>query len=58
MFDFGWVRTHLGVVFDDVFGLFWVISWIFGKGEEIIKNLGIFEVHAAAKRSHAAAWPR
>ena len=33
-----WVMNHLGVVFDDAFGLFWVFDWISGKVDEIIKS--------------------
>ena len=41
MFGFGWVRTHLGVVFGDAFGVF---CWISGKRDEISKiwaNFGV-----------------
>ena len=31
MFGFGWVKTHLGVVFGDVYGLFWVFELDFWK---------------------------
>ena len=37
MFGFGWVRTHLGVVFRDVYGLFWVLELEFCKNGQ---NLG------------------
>ena len=33
-----WVMNHLGVVFDDAFGLFWVFGWISGKIDEISKS--------------------
>ena len=33
-----WVMNHLGVVFHDAFGLFWVFGWIFGKRDEINKS--------------------
>ena len=48
MFGFGWVRTHLGVVFDDAFGLFWVFVWISGKRDEICKSGQILGSYAAA----------
>ena len=65
MFGFGWVRTHLGVVFGDAFGLFWG-SWLdFWKKEKNQQNLGNFrgltprckDPHAAVL-VHVAAWPR
>ena len=31
MFDFGWIRTHLRVVFGDIYGLFWVQELDFWK---------------------------
>ena len=31
MIGFSRVRTHLGVVFDDTFGVFEVFGWIYGK---------------------------
>ena len=37
MFGFGWVRTHLGVVFGDAFGVFEVFGCIFGKMDEMSK---------------------
>ena len=37
MFSFGVVRTHLGVVFNDAFGIFVGFGWIYGKIEEIRK---------------------
>ena len=37
MFGFGEVRTHLGVVFNDAFGLFEVFGWISEKMDEIRK---------------------
>ena len=42
MFGFGWVRTHLGVVFGDTFGVFEVFGKISGKMKEMSKNLGKF----------------
>ena len=30
--------NHLGVIFDDAFGLFWVFGWISGKMDEISKS--------------------
>ena len=39
MFGFGWVRTHLGVVFGEAFGLFWSFGLISGKRDEIRENL-------------------
>ena len=44
MFGVGWVRTHLGVVFGDAFGLFW--GFLVGFLEKGTKsaNLGSFEV--------------
>ena len=44
MFGFGWVRTHLGVVFGDAFGLFWGFGWIYGKSDEISKIWANFRV--------------
>ena len=38
MFGFGWVRTHLGVVFSEAFGLLWVFGWISEKNDEISKS--------------------
>ena len=32
-----WVMNHLGVVFGDTFGLFWVFGWISGKMDKISK---------------------
>ena len=37
MFGFGEVRTHLGVVFSDAFGIFEGLGWISEKIEEIRK---------------------
>ena len=37
MFGFGWVRTHLGVVFGDAFGVFKVFGWISRKMGEMSK---------------------
>ena len=37
MFGFGWVRTRLGVVFGDSFGLFLGFGCIYGKMDEIKK---------------------
>ena len=31
MFDFGWIRTHLRVVFGDIYELFWVQELNFWK---------------------------
>ena len=42
MFGFDWVRTHLGVVFGDAFGLFlgfWLYFWKNGRNQQ---NLGNF----------------
>ena len=50
MFELDWVRTHLGVVFGDVFGLFWVISWISERGTKISKNLGKIEGLTSRRR--------
>ena len=36
-----WVMNHLGVVFGDAFGLFWVFGWIYGKMTKLA-NLGNF----------------
>ena len=47
MFDFGWVRIHLEVVFGDAFGLFWVFGWISGKRDEISKSRQISGSYAA-----------
>ena len=33
-----WVMNHLGVVFDDAFGLFWVFGWISKKRDEISQS--------------------
>ena len=38
MFGFGWVRTHLGVVFGDAFGFFLGFWMDFGKRDEISKS--------------------
>ena len=38
MFGFGWVRTHLGVVFGCAFGLCWVFGWISRTMDEISKS--------------------
>ena len=40
MFGFGWVRTHLGVVFGDVYGFFWVFELDFWKNGPNEQNLG------------------
>ena len=56
MFGFGWVRTHLGVVFGDAFGLFWgfwLDLWKCGQNE---KNLGNFGSPTLRRRDpHAVA---
>ena len=44
MFGFGWVRTHLGVVFGEAFGLFWNLGLIFGKKGRNQQNLAKFRV--------------
>ena len=38
MFGFGWVRTHLGVVFGVAFDYFGVFGWISGNRDEISKS--------------------
>ena len=38
MFGFGWVRTHLGVVFGDVFGLFWFLVEFMEKWKKAVKS--------------------
>ena len=43
MFGFGWVRTYLGVVFGNVFGLFWGFWLDFLKNGLNQQNLGNFE---------------
>ena len=40
MFGFGWVRTHLRVVFGDAFGLFW--GFLLGKNGRNEQNMGNF----------------
>ena len=40
MFDVCWVRTHLGVVFGDVFQVFGVFGWVSRKMDQMSKNLG------------------
>ena len=40
MFGFGWIRTHLGVVFGEAFGLFWSFGLISGKNGRDKQNLG------------------
>ena len=40
MFGFGWVRTHLRVVFREAFGLFWSFGLISGKNGRNKQNLG------------------
>ena len=44
MLGFGWVRTHLGVVFGDACGLFWGFYWISRKKDEINKIWAHFKV--------------
>ena len=44
MFGFGEVRTHLGVVFGDACGLFWVFSWIYEQRDEINKIWANYKV--------------
>ena len=39
MFGFGWVRTHLGVVFGDDFRLFWGF-WKNGLNPQNLGNFG------------------
>ena len=51
MFYFGWVRTHLRVVFGDVFGLFWVLSWISEKRNKNHQNLEICGVLCLSVRT-------
>ena len=44
MFGFGWVRTHLGVVFSDAFELlwgFWLDLWKKGRNQQIWENFGV-----------------
>ena len=43
-----WVMNHLGVVFSDAFGLFWVFGWISGKRDEIKKTGQFLRSYAAA----------
>ena len=44
------IRTQLGVVFGDVFGLFWVFSLISRKMDEISKNLGKLQGPTSRRR--------
>ena len=44
MFGFSWVRTHLGVVFSDAFGLFWGFLVGFLEIGTKSANLGNFGV--------------
>ena len=48
MFGFGCVRTHLGVVFGEDFGLFWSFGLISGKMEERSKIWAFRGSYAAA----------
>ena len=43
MLGFGWVRTHLGVIFCDVFGLFWGFLLDLWKNGLNQQNLGNFK---------------
>ena len=44
MFGYGWVRTRLGLVFSDAFGLFWGFWLDFWKNGRNQQNLGKFGV--------------
>ena len=43
MFGFGWIRTHLGIVFGDACGLFWGF-WLYlcknGRNQQNLGNFG------------------
>ena len=56
MFGFGWVRTHLEVVFCDAFGLFWGFWLYFWKNGQNHQNLVNFGGPTPRRRDpHAAA---
>ena len=47
MFGFGWVRTHLGVVFGDAFGLlwgFWLDFWKKGQNQQLWANFEVLRL--------------
>ena len=50
MFGFGWVRTHLGVVFGDSFGLLWGFWLDFKKKGTKSTNLGKFRGSTPRRR--------
>ena len=55
MFGFGWVRTHLGVVFNDVFGLFWIFLVRFlekGTKSANLSNFGVLRHGVGIPRSN------
>ena len=66
MFGFGEVRTHLGVVFSDSFGIFEGFGRISGKIEEIIRiwamsgvlRCGVGTPHRSKGPHHGMACPR
>ena len=66
MFGFGWVRTHLGVVFYDAFVVFEVFGWISGKMDEMSKTLassrvlrhGVVTLHSNVGPRQGVACPR
>ena len=54
MFGFGCVRTHLGVVFSEAFGLLWVFGWISekkGRNQQIWANFGVLRHDVRIPRS-------
>ena len=54
MFGFGWVLTHLGVVFGDTFGLFWgfwLDLWKKEQNQQIWVNFGVLRHGVGIPRS-------
>ena len=54
MFGFGWVRTHLRVVFGDVFGLFWgfwLDLWQNGLNQQNLAISGVLSCNVGIPHS-------
>ena len=54
MFGFGWVRTHLEVVFGDAFGLlwgFWLEFWKNGQNQQVWANFEVLRHGVRIPRS-------
>ena len=61
MFGFGWVRTHLRVVFGNAFRLFWgfwLDLWKNGRNQQNFGNFRGLTPWRKAWHVHAATWLR